>query len=1088
MSFAKLHIFNKNTDANPSIRGYNYQTLKTVETWIDNFNNEDDEEIFCDFEEDIFQKNEKLKTAKFRQIKLYSRNFSFASKDIKKCISHFFLLHVKTNHEHFDKEFIFETNKSVANPMGENDAELLKNWASRENDLTEKLLEQCVKKVKKIVTEYVEAQTKTLENKVGEDDENLIEAIKVFNNLEDNFWSDFVKKIKWKFNDVSPEEEMERINKKIENSILNLPFKNNEKSLSLNFGVLFKEVFDRASANDPKDRKLTTTLLSKIILEPADEKEKWYWEVYSYWNENTETKQFRIGTFYEMLDAIVFCWSNTYLSIHDRKWETLLIYWIENDSITEYSKRRAIYELVFLKDARNYEENQSKTSNGIYKYIEYYFNDFDVFTDPYYLREACNLLIKARTIFFFGKDKPSLKKIEEWVEQLIQIVHTKLQTAENPNEICTLNEIDGLYNLLFHPKRNNENTIIERFQPFENILANIDNGMQYDVEWLYENLNKYINQGISVESRVPEEQFVQLEEFSNKLKLFVDKRYAANRSEKEQLERAKGFLKNPNEEGMLKAINRLHKVKDFFLESNDIEYYVNTVSAISDYYSLLHLNFAAKYYAFNALWPCLHDKHHKLYKKIPDAFYLLFYSDFKQGSWLNALTSFSKFIEVNEEFNPIFNVDELRYKSLDFLLILCSTTKISTQFNILINMFKNLFEVGFDFLIPMYQCIDSCIQKTNDMEDLLKRKLTDNPLNDVGKKRYVRFNALGIFWEVSFENNYETTPIAEEFCAIMQIMLAELALSKDDLHLLKGSVKIVLDIGNEKLPPEQIPSNTELIWRIYLNFFDSKQKIQIAQYFAETITKFTLIIKELSLLPEEEFDTKYYGLFKKMDSMKKIRGLSSYQRIYRYILKKEGFDEIKREDFEPVDYSIEGFPVENSLLKWNNTLSEKFNQKKSIEHIELRFRNSYKSIYLTVDKLKTDSQFQSIIKKLRDSGYLDWQIIESIKNFILDYKAKLQVEQIEFYSNEQEERTVVENFSKLQHIDEKECYVDFPFDAFQSESFNSQLESIPVLVLGSFGLINNARFPNYKAIKEFLDIRFNMKNDNSDEGNLLVDI
>lgn len=1084
MSYAKLHIFNKNTDANPSIRGYNYQTLKTVETWIDNFNDEVDEEIFCDFEEDIFQKNEKLKTARFRQIKLYSRKFSFANKEIKKCISNFFLLHVKTDHGHFDKEFVFEANSTVANSKGENDAELLRNWGKSQDNLTVELLKQCTEKVKNIVTEYIEKQA----SKVGEKDENLKEAIEVFNSLEDSFWSDFAKKIKWKFNNLSPEEEMKRINTKIENSILGLPFKNDEKSLSLNFGLLFKEVFDRASANEPIDRKLTTTLLREIILEPANEKEKWYWEVYSYWNENSEKKQFRIGAFYEMLDAIGFCWSNSYLSIHDGKWETLLINWIKNDNITEYSKRRAIYELVFLKHARNYEENQSKTLNGIYKYIEYYFNDFNVFTDPYYLREAFNLLIKVRTIFFFGRDKPSLEKIEKWVEQLIQIVCTELQTAVNPNEICTLNEINGLYNLLFHPKRNNENTIAERFQPFENILTNIDNAMQYDVEQLCVILNKYINDGISVKSRVPEEQFVRLEEFLNKLKPFVDKRYAANRSAKEQLERAKGFIKNPNEDGMLKAINRLHKVKDFFSESNDIEYYVNTVSAISDYYSLLHLNFAAKYYALNALWPCLHDKNHNLYKKIPDAFYLLFYSDYKQGAWLNALTSFRQFIENDEKFNPNFNIDELRCKSLDFLLILCSTPKISTQFDVLINMYKKLFEVGFDFLKPMYQCIDSCIQKTDEMEDLLKIKLTDNPLNDVGKIRCVRFSALGILWNVSFENNYKTTPIAEEFCAIMQIILVELALSKDDLHLLKGAVKIVLDIGNEKLPPEKIPSKTELIWRIYLNHFDSKEENQIAQYFAETITKFTFIIRELSLLPPEEFDSKYYGLFKKMDSLKKIRVLSSFQRMYRYILKKEEFDEIKRENFEPVDYPIEGFPAENLLLKWNDKLSEKYNQEKAIEHIKNRFINSRKCVYLTIHKLKTDSEFQSLIKRLRDDDYLDWQITEVIKNFILEYKALLQVERMEFESNEQVEIALYENFKKLLQIDEKDCFVDFPFEAFQSERFNSTLESIPELVLGSFGLINNARFPNYKAIKEFLDVRFNMKNDNSDEGNLLVDI
>jgi hypothetical protein len=57
MSISKLHIFSKETDATASLRGYLYQVLKTVETWVYNYNHSIDEEIYCDFEEDIFQKS-----------------------------------------------------------------------------------------------------------------------------------------------------------------------------------------------------------------------------------------------------------------------------------------------------------------------------------------------------------------------------------------------------------------------------------------------------------------------------------------------------------------------------------------------------------------------------------------------------------------------------------------------------------------------------------------------------------------------------------------------------------------------------------------------------------------------------------------------------------------------------------------------------------------------------------------------------------------------------------------------------------------------------------------------------------------------
>lgn len=92
MEINKLYLFTKDTDAFSSQRGYNYQTLKTLETWIKNYVRNIQEDIYCEYEEDIFQKGIENKIAKFRQIKLYSTNFSFSSEEVKKCLAHFFML------------------------------------------------------------------------------------------------------------------------------------------------------------------------------------------------------------------------------------------------------------------------------------------------------------------------------------------------------------------------------------------------------------------------------------------------------------------------------------------------------------------------------------------------------------------------------------------------------------------------------------------------------------------------------------------------------------------------------------------------------------------------------------------------------------------------------------------------------------------------------------------------------------------------------------------------------------------------------------------------------------------------------------
>lgn len=99
MSTSKLCLFSKNTDAPFAARGFEYQKMKTLETWLSNYLHKVEEVIYCDYEEDVFQRNDLSQEAKFRQVKLYSTNFSFKSEEVQKAVAHFFMLHVNSNYQ-----------------------------------------------------------------------------------------------------------------------------------------------------------------------------------------------------------------------------------------------------------------------------------------------------------------------------------------------------------------------------------------------------------------------------------------------------------------------------------------------------------------------------------------------------------------------------------------------------------------------------------------------------------------------------------------------------------------------------------------------------------------------------------------------------------------------------------------------------------------------------------------------------------------------------------------------------------------------------------------------------------------------------
>jgi hypothetical protein len=242
------------------------------------------------------------------------------------------------------------------------------------------------------------------------------------------------------------------------------------------------------------------------------------------------------------------------------------------------------------------------------------------------------------------------------------------------------------------------------------------------------------------------------------------------------------------------------------------------------------------------------------------------------------------------------------------------------------------------------------------------------------------------------------------------------------------------------------------------------------------------------VLPENEFSDIFESLFIENDLAGKTLVLGSYQRMYRFVFKQPRFDSLQRQFFEPVDAFFLRLPEANPVLGWDSNLSKKYNQQEAIINIQNRFKNSRQCIYLTIEKLKKDKNFPALIIELRKKGWLDWQITLSIRNFMLNVKTQRSLSEQSFKTEKEYREAYDELFLKLEHTDEKDCYVEFPSEALLSQEFKMAINHTLIVVLDSYGLENKARFPNFSAVKEFLDIRFNMKDDNTDEGNPLKDI
>jgi hypothetical protein len=1085
MMVNKLYVFSKNTDAFFSQRGYNYQTLKTLETWLQNFVSDIEDDIYCEFEEDIFQKDLINKKLKFRQIKLYSTNFSFSSDEIRKCISHFFILHIKSDYNDFQKDFVFETNTAVAKKYLENDADLLREWSENQDNIEEENLVRYSKKVKEIITEYIEQQTANIKDKNTVD-----EAIEVFQNLEDSFWKDFTKMIQWKFIGISPEEEFSYVKSNIENLILQLPYENSKDNLTQIFGVLLESVFTKVTEKDEQKRKLTLDDLEQIVLNIGTKEDKWYSNRYEYYKNIEPIDEFRIGEFYEILDLVNYCRRKKYLHKHIYLWNPFLIYYSQNKNIDDLFRRKAIYEIVFLNNRFyevDYENLDSRITPkgslfGFEDDIRFYFKDFQAFKNSDDLENANNLLNILFAAIGYEKINISYDELKVWFIENYKKIIQKLIDADDINEKCKLLEQKGNFLLGINRLRNKSKIAFIKY--YEKILDLVENAPLFKLSQFGDRIEKYIKMHINIDPNDEMGIIGALEKFSDKLFPLVGKREGKTQLARSQVQRGYSYLNTTEPFNLLKALDYFHKAKDNYLQEDTIEGYILALLNISQLYNAIGMHFAAKNYALAGFRMSINRE---LVKRTETSLVMLFYADFKQGSWFNAINIYSKYIGIRLESNfDKADFEEEGKATQRLALILYVMNKSSNQFKYFINDYiKYLDYIGEDIIKPLHKRIDGELDSEDIYHMAIEQNIDDYPLNDIGKKRIINFYALGSLWNIRFDNSYDVLSIAEEYISTIQILLAEIALSNIDFHVIKSKIEIELELREEYLPPEQIPSNNVIKWKIYIYYFNDKSADEINKHSAFNVVSLKYILNEISLLELDEFERMFWSFFPKMKIDSKQIAVNLYQNIHRDIYLREDFEFFNSSNFENETFDLD-LPKENKVMKWKNSLSEKYDREFCIEAIKDRFSNTKKCIYITLNELKLNPDFPKLINDYREKGWKDWQIISNIQNFMINHKIQIFEKNIFSISDEHEvSEELIRAHFKYKNMDEKDCYIKFPLEAFNSDIFRDQFNIGLPSTLKTYGLETKLITPNFKAIKEFLDIRFNMSEDNYNENNPL---
>lgn len=908
---SKIHLFAKGTDAPHIKAGFVYQELKTLETWLANSVYGNKEDVYCDFEEDIFQRDLGEFKSTFRQVKLYSsKNFSFASEEVRKALSHFFMLFVKGEYLYDKVEFIFETNTSIAGKSGDNDSKLLKKWFEKQDNLDDKLVEAAVEKIRSIVDEHMTVEyDKSLERgEVGAKD-----VLLVYKSIPKETWKLFVSSIKWHFEGISSEEALKNSVANCKELIRKLPFPINSEDYDKVFDTLRGVISDKSYAKLPEERKLTNQYLDECLLSIGEKDDQTYLESFKKWEDSHVISELNIGEFYEILHHTKHCRRNSHLKNHLGLWLYYLNQYVQMKDVSRFHIRDAIYEIVWVAFLFPTDENIKSSLGPIEHLVEDYFFDFEGFDSATEIEDSHNLLTIVVPNQLIGKLDIDVSQVQNWIERFDRLLGDLKKSSTNNDFLCHLFEQEAFAFLLKAQVSDAEFNLKGAKRALGELKKLLPDAPFFPVSQLGNKVDQISDMLVKI--GLGKEMLSMLEDFSEELVPLIKEREGNLSLAKKYTQIGTRYLNSSEPKDLLKVISNFHNAKDLYYNEDAFEGYLLCLLNLAQFYSMIGMKFASKYYCLVAVWFCFERGIPKLYEKIPGGCSLLMFADFEQGSWICTLHDFQVYLNTREEFktkefDP--EADEVLGKLITIVAtIFALTPKISSQLTYLVQALASQMGQLYEHVVKDNVEILLEHEKRMGVKGILAGKIKAPPVNDIGKSRTITWQSLGIRWGVNFPNDYLHNSVGEEFAASLQVIQTEMVSSKLRFPTRSTTVDIQIQIVKERKIPKKL-NDQENIWEVYIPITNSFLPNDKNFHDSILVASGHAILQSVSELSEAQFRGQFFNMLAG-GLRKKTLASYVYQRAFRSFYNEEEFNSFKRDGFtnELLDMETE----QNSALE-----------------------------------------------------------------------------------------------------------------------------------------------------------------------------
>ncbi len=530
-------------------------------------------------------------------------------------------------------------------------------------------------------------------------------------------------------------------------------------------------------------------------------------------------------------------------------------------------------------------------------------------------------------------------------------------------------------------------------------------------------------------------------------------------------DRAMKFLQDGHR---LDALEEFHRAKIELWAGETVRESLLVMNIIARLYFELRLPQASKSYALATAYVAASRNDEELADLIPVGLLMAASADFAAGAWCSAseLCELGLFALHELIDDGIFSEKHQKIVEEPFSILAHITAcarSVDPDLAALVDTMTDRLGVQ-QIITDTANILD--VRDKNSWALLGDKGFVARPFSDLGEWRYIRFSALGIDWTLIATNDTENALTAERFAAAAQVMLA--ALAQEDLCLVQTQIRVQIRSRELGSPPEvdqieSLPSNDGREWVVRLSPVRNSDNTNPEEIDIELSNTLTTILREISLLPDDDFRTSIERIFENGLLHKLSPGRPYDQLVTAFTSDKE--PEIQRTQFVTPWNCSDGTFTAHTDLRWQEGPGPTYTKDKAKQLLQTRYNNLAKSLRFTVEVLASSGKFHHTVEMLRARNWLDWHILTAILSIVMDYRFPPDA------VSPIAEETQREMFKAAFQL-ESATAEPVPIGFFAPDKMDDHRRLAMLPLLNHWGLELLQEFPDFPAIERLLAKRY----------------